>query len=91
MDKIFLIIGSVGEYDDAREWNVRAFANKTDADNFVVILKEQMKRFFEAVDGCGICVVPDLAGEMIDGEIVAVWSRDVEYVVSEVPFGMLVK
>lgn len=36
MKKIFVVFGSTGEYEDYREWNVRAFLNKKQAEKFAI-------------------------------------------------------
>lgn len=35
MDRVFVVVGSAGEYSDARQWNVRAFASIVEANAFV--------------------------------------------------------
>ena len=35
MDKVYICIGSTGEYSDHREWYVKAFANEVKCKDFV--------------------------------------------------------
>lgn len=39
MKRIYVVIGSSGEYADARQWTVRAFAQKQAADAYAVAAK----------------------------------------------------
>lgn len=48
MKKIYLIIGSRGEYDSHYEWNVEAFFNENDAKQKVIELNKRTKLFEEA-------------------------------------------
>lgn len=43
MKQIFLIMGSIGEYSDRREWPVRAFIDELKAGNFLLELSSKSR------------------------------------------------
>ncbi len=43
MNKVYLVVGWGGEYDDFSEWNVKAFADKEKADALVTMLVDWHK------------------------------------------------
>lgn len=40
--KVFVVRGYTGEYEDYREWPVKAFTEKSDAENFMLLLKKEI-------------------------------------------------
>jgi len=88
MNKIYIVGGSYGDYDDYHEWNVRAFANRDEAEACKITLEKQFDMFCKAVRKCGLMGIPKLSEPMIDSEICNQHtSENIEYYVSEVPFG----
>lgn len=44
MDKLFVVIGTTGEYSDRSEWLVRAFKREADARTYVEALQDRRKQ-----------------------------------------------
>lgn len=43
-EQVYVVVGQAGEYDDHREWCVRAFADEVQAKAFAVVAKDEARR-----------------------------------------------
>lgn len=89
--RVYVVIGSSGEYEDARQWTVRAFARRRDAEAYAVAAKaaaDKRRARLNAIDFemWGEREMARKAPTRLDPGLAGSHDVDIGYHVEAVPF-----